>query len=101
MAHNVPRVAAALERVGLRGELHDITDNVCRACEEDATRRLRLLRAAVPWPYRMLFASRMESYAGVPGSRMYEKFRTHRREYFMGCLRKSASHATSCSTHPS
>ncbi|HVN37210.1 MAG TPA: hypothetical protein VMW19_03435 [Myxococcota bacterium] len=37
----------------------------------------------------MLFASRMKSYAGIPGSRMYEKFRTHRRLYFMGCLRRA------------
>lgn len=101
MTHKVPKVAAALEDVGLRGEIHDITDNVCRACEEDAPRRLRLLRSAVPWPYRVLFARRMKSYAGLPGSRMYEKFRTHRRAYFMGCLCKNASRATSCSTHPS
>jgi SAM-dependent methyltransferase len=90
MARMVARVEAALEGAGLQGKLHDITEHVRRACEEDTPRRLRLLRAAVPWPYRVLFASRMKSYAAVTGSRMYEKFRTHRRKYFMGCLRKGA-----------
>jgi SAM-dependent methyltransferase len=89
LARKVPAVAATLESVGLFGELHDITEHVRRSCEEDSERRLRLLRSAVPWPYRVLFASRMKSYAGIPGSRMYEKFRTHRRSYFMGCLRRT------------
>jgi SAM-dependent methyltransferase len=89
LTRKVPIVVATLESVGLLGELHDITEPVRRSCEEDSARRLRLLRSVVPWPYRVLFASRMKSYAGIPGSRMYEKLRTHRRLYFMGCLRRT------------
>jgi SAM-dependent methyltransferase len=91
MAHKVAKVAATLESVGLCGELRDITENVRRSCEEDTPRRLRLLRTVIPWPARPLLARRMKSYAGVTGSRMYEKFRTHRRAYFMGCLRSTNS----------
>ena len=89
ITRKVPKIASALETAGLRGELYDITDNVRRSCDEDTPRRLRLLRAAIPWPFRPLFASGMKSYAGVTGSHMHEKFRTHRREYFMGCLHSS------------
>ncbi|HVN38517.1 MAG TPA: class I SAM-dependent methyltransferase, partial [Myxococcota bacterium] len=84
----IPRVEAALAAAGLRGELHDVTDRVRLACEEDTPRRLRLLRTVVPWPYRLVFGSRIRSYLGVTGSVMYEKFRTHRRTYFIACLRK-------------
>jgi SAM-dependent methyltransferase len=84
IAKKVERIAEALKAAGLHGELRDITDHVRRACEEDTPRRLRLVRAALPWPYRLLLARRAASYTGVVGSRMYEKFRTRRRIYFMG-----------------
>ena len=91
MMKKIPRVEAALAASGLRGELHDITEHVRRACEEDTPRRLRLLRAAVPWRYRVLLGRQIRSYLGVTGSHMYEKFRTHRREYFMACLSKDGA----------
>jgi len=88
MSHNVPKISRSLESAGLHGELRDITENVRRSCEEDTPRRLQQLRDAAPWPIGPLLASRLKSYAGVTGSRMYEKFRTHKREYFLACLRR-------------
>ena len=93
IAHKLARIGGALKAAGLHGELRDITDHVQRACEEDTPRRLRLVRAALPWPHRLLLARRAASYTGVVGSRMYEKFRTRRRVYFMGCARKQAETA--------
>lgn len=90
IAHKLPRIGGALKAAGLEGELRDITENVRRACEEDTPRRLRLVRAALPWFGRWLVARRAQSYAGVTGSRMYEKFRTRKRVYFMGCVVKQA-----------
>jgi SAM-dependent methyltransferase len=89
ISRKVPKISNSLERAGLHGELRDITENVRRSCEEDTPRRLQLLHDGLPWPLGALLATRLKSYAGVTGSRMYEKFRTHKREYFMGCLRKS------------
>jgi SAM-dependent methyltransferase len=86
----VPRVSRALGEAGLDGDLHDITDHVLRACDEDASRRLRLIHELVPWSLRWILVRRAKRYAAIPGSRMYEKFRTHRRVYFMGCLRHVA-----------
>jgi ubiquinone/menaquinone biosynthesis C-methylase UbiE len=94
IAHKLPRIQGALKAAGLEGELRDITENVRRACEEDTPRRLRLVRAALPWAGRMLLARRAQSYAGVTGSRMYEKFRTRKRVYFMGCAVKRTDAAS-------
>jgi SAM-dependent methyltransferase len=88
IAHKLPRIRSALKAAGLDGELRDITENVRRACEEDTPRRLRLVRSALPWHGRWLLARRAQSYAGIKGSRMYEKFRTRKRVYFMGCAVK-------------
>ena len=90
IAHKLPRIGGALQAAGLEGELRDITDHVRQACEQDTPRRLRLVRAALPWFGRWLLARRAQSYAGVTGSRMYEKFRTRKRVYFMGCVVKQA-----------
>jgi ubiquinone/menaquinone biosynthesis C-methylase UbiE len=94
IAHKLPRISGALKTAGLEGELRDITENVRRACEEDTPRRERLVREALPWIGRLLLARRAQSYAGVTGSRMYEKFRTRKRVYFMGCVVKQADAVT-------
>jgi SAM-dependent methyltransferase len=88
-----PRKVPGLERlareIGLSGRLIDITDHVVRACELDSTRRRALIRTGVPWYSRMLLARKLEHYAAVPGSRKLDKFRSHDRIYFMGCMIKS------------
>ncbi len=76
----------ALREAGFRGVLRDVTAHIVRACEEDTSRRVGLLRRAVPGVCRIVLRRRLESYLGLRGSRMYEKFRTRRRIYFMSCL---------------
>jgi SAM-dependent methyltransferase len=88
IAHKLFHIRKALERAGLEGELLDVTQHVQLACEQDTPRRLQLVNEALPWPARLLLGRRARSYAGVTGGRMYEKFRTRRRIYFMTCALK-------------
>jgi ubiquinone/menaquinone biosynthesis C-methylase UbiE len=88
MRQHVPRAMQLLSKIGFKGNFQDITSNVARACELDSERRRALIRSGVPWPYRVLMRRRLDSYAGIAGSATYQKFRTHRREYFMACMMK-------------
>ena len=88
MQQHVPRSMQLLHKIGFKGNFRDITSNVARACELDSERRRALIRSGVPWPYRVLMRRKLDSYAGIAGSAKYQKFRTHRREYFMACMMK-------------
>lgn len=88
MRQHVPRPVKLLHKAGFKGDLRDVTSNVARACELDTERRRALIRSGVPWPYRVLMRRKLDNYAGIAGGATYRKFRTPRREYFMGCMMK-------------
>ena len=71
---------------GLAGELRDITPNVVSACELDAERRRRIIRAGLPWYARLLLTGSLEGYSGLPGTLNFERFRSGDRMYFLGCM---------------
>jgi SAM-dependent methyltransferase len=84
--HKVHRLEQLAHAAGLRGELHDITANVVGACELDAERRRGIVRAGVPWYYRLLFRGSFERYLALPGTATFERFRTGDRIYFLTCM---------------
>jgi ubiquinone/menaquinone biosynthesis C-methylase UbiE len=83
---NVPMLERLARDVGFSGTFHDITANVVAACQLDAGRRQALIRAAVPWYYRILANERLKRYAAIPGTLNFERFRDGDRVYFMACL---------------
>ena len=84
--YNVPTLERLARDTGFCGTFHDITANVVAACQLDAGRRQALIRAAVPWYYRVLANERLKRYAAVPGTVNFERFRGGDRMYFMTCL---------------
>ena len=82
----LPRLERSARRAGLVGPLRDVTANVVRACELDSERRRALIRSGLPWWYRPFGRRQLESYAGIPGSRAFERLRTGDRIYFIACL---------------
>ena len=84
--YNVPTLEQLARDTGFSGTFHDITANVVAACQLDAGRRQALIRAAVPWYYRVLANERLKRYAAVPGTVNFERFRGGDRLYFMTCL---------------
>jgi ubiquinone/menaquinone biosynthesis C-methylase UbiE len=84
--YNVPTLERLARDTGFSGTFHDITANVAAACQLDAGRRQALIRAAVPWYYRVLANERLKRYAAVPGTVNFERFRGGDRLYFMACL---------------
>jgi ubiquinone/menaquinone biosynthesis C-methylase UbiE len=84
--YNVPTLERLARDSGFCGTFHDITANVVAACQLDAGRRQALIRAAVPWYYRVLANERLKRYAAVPGTVNFERFRGGDRMYFMTCL---------------
>jgi ubiquinone/menaquinone biosynthesis C-methylase UbiE len=83
---NVPMLERLARDAGFSGTFHDITANVVAACQLDAGRRQALIRAAVPWYYRILANERLKRYAAIPGTLNFERFRGGDRLYFMTCL---------------
>jgi ubiquinone/menaquinone biosynthesis C-methylase UbiE len=86
--YNVPTLERLARDTGFSGTFHDITANVVAACQLDAGRRQALIRAAVPWYYRVLANERLKRYAAIPGTPNFERFRGGDRLYFMTCLTK-------------
>jgi ubiquinone/menaquinone biosynthesis C-methylase UbiE len=83
---NVPALQRLARDTGFAGTFHDITANVVAACELDAGRRQALIRAGVPWYYRILANQQLKRYAAIPGTPNFERFRGGDRMYFMTCL---------------
>jgi SAM-dependent methyltransferase len=83
---NVPALQRLARDMGFSGNYHDITANVVAACELDAGRRQALIRAGVPWYYRILANQQLKRYAAIPGTPNFERFRGGDRMYFMTCL---------------
>ena len=87
------RHAGRLERhlrdAGFEGAFRDITENVVLACRMDSARRRHLIRAGVPWYYRVFVRRRLEHYAGIEGSKRFERLRNRRRIYLMACMLKA------------
>jgi ubiquinone/menaquinone biosynthesis C-methylase UbiE len=83
---NVPTLERLARDAGFSGAFHDVTANVVAACQLDAGRRQALIRAAVPWYYRILANERLKRYAAIPGTLNFERFRGGDRLYFMTCL---------------
>jgi ubiquinone/menaquinone biosynthesis C-methylase UbiE len=79
---------ARLRHIGFEGKLHDITDNVARACALDSGRRLRLIQTATPWYYRPLIVDLLQRYACVEGTSRLEKFRNRSQVYLIACMIK-------------
>jgi SAM-dependent methyltransferase len=88
--HRTRRKLPALEQLaraaGFAGPLRDVTPNVVRACELDSERRRALIRSGLPWWSGPLGRRRLERYAGIPGTRAFERLRTRDRMYFIACL---------------
>jgi ubiquinone/menaquinone biosynthesis C-methylase UbiE len=84
--YNVPTLERLARDTGFSGTFHDITANVVAACRLDAGRRQALIRAAVPWYYRVLANERLKRYAAIPGTLNFERFQGGDRLYFMTCL---------------
>jgi SAM-dependent methyltransferase len=84
--NSVPMLERLARGAGFFGVFHDITANVVAACQLDAERRQALIRAAVPWYYRVLANERLKRYAAIPGTPNFERFRGGDRLYFMTCL---------------
>lgn len=82
----VARLEQLARAAGLTGELRDITLNVVRACELDAERRRKIIRAGLPWHARLLLTSSLESYSGRPGTLNFDRFRSGDRMYFLSCM---------------
>ena len=82
----VPTLERLAGDTGFSGTFHDITANVVAACQLDAGRRQALIRAAVPWYYRVLANERLKRYAAIPGTPNFERFRSGDWLYFMTCL---------------
>jgi SAM-dependent methyltransferase len=82
----LPRLERLICDAGLSGPLRDITPNVVRACELDSERRRALIRSGLPWWCRPLGTGRLERYAGIPGTRAFERLRSRDRIYFIACL---------------
>ena len=82
----IARLEQLARAAGLAGELRDITPNVVSACELDADRRRRIIRAGLPWYARLVLTSSLEGYSGLPGTPNLERFRSRDRMYFLGCL---------------
>jgi ubiquinone/menaquinone biosynthesis C-methylase UbiE len=82
----MPALQQLARDTSLTGTFHDITANIAAACELDAQRRLALIRAGVPWYYRILANQRLKGYAAIPGTPNFERFRGGDRMYFMTCL---------------
>jgi ubiquinone/menaquinone biosynthesis C-methylase UbiE len=82
----VPRLEQLARAAGLAGPLRDITPNVVRACELDRERRRALIRSGLPWWCRPLGVTRLERYAGIPGTMAFERLRSRDRMYFIACL---------------
>ncbi len=89
--YRASRKVACLEETasaaGLAGELRDITSNVVSACELDAERRRRIIRAGLPWYCRPMFSGSLEGYSSLPGTSNFERFRSGDRMYFLTCMR--------------
>jgi ubiquinone/menaquinone biosynthesis C-methylase UbiE len=83
---DVPMLERLARDAGFSGAFHDITANVVAACQLDAGRRQALIRAAVPWYYRILATARLKHYAAIPGTPNFERFRGGDRLYFITCL---------------
>lgn len=84
------------EAAGLAGDLRDITANVVNACELDADRRRKMIRANLPWYARPLLGGSLEGYSGLPGTRNFERFRTGDRMYFLSCMTARGLYADLC-----
>jgi len=82
----ISRLEQRLRAAGLAGPLRDITPNVVRACELDSARRRALIRSGLPWWCRPLGVGRLEQYAGIPGTAVFERLRNRDRMYFIACL---------------
>jgi ubiquinone/menaquinone biosynthesis C-methylase UbiE len=93
----VPRLEELACAAGLAGELHDITLNVVSACELDAQRRRRIIRAGLPWYSRLLLASSLEGYSALPGTVNFERFRGGDRMYFVSCMAPTQQHVADAS----
>lgn len=85
------RLNRHLVAAGLAGDLVDVTTNVFQACTSDDDRRRRLIRTSIPWYVRFLVWHRLKRYAGLKGSRNWDRFRSADRIYFIGCLNKTAT----------
>jgi SAM-dependent methyltransferase len=83
----VPMLEHLASAAGLAGELRDITANVVSACELDAERRRRIIRAGLPWYSHLLLARSLEGYSAVPGTINFERFRSGDRMYFLSCMK--------------
>jgi ubiquinone/menaquinone biosynthesis C-methylase UbiE len=77
-----------LSKVGLAGELVNITANILHACVSDGDRRRRLIRSTIPWYWRPLVRHRLEDVAALEGSRNWKRFRLADRIYAMGHFTK-------------
>lgn len=83
----LPKLEQLARNADLAGEFRDITKNVVSACELDAERRRDIIRSGLPWYSRLLIASSLEGYSGVPGTLNFERFRSGERTYFLTCMR--------------
>jgi ubiquinone/menaquinone biosynthesis C-methylase UbiE len=72
-----------LREAALDGEFNDITKHVAEACRLDSDRRRQLIRACVPWYYRIVFGKELANYAAIEGSRKFEAFCSFQRHYYM------------------
>ena len=89
----VPLLEELACAAGLAGELRDITPNVVSACELDAERRRRIIRAGLPWYSRPLLTSSLEGYSALPGTLNFERFRSGDRMYFLSCMIPTQQHS--------
>lgn len=84
----IGKTKTKLSRAGFAFSFRDITENVMSACREDGERRRGLIKRA-PLLIRLLFRGKLDSYAGLEGSKQYESFQTRFRLYLMTCAQKT------------
>ncbi len=82
-----PRRLGILEQrlveAGFDGKLVNITNNIVRACLLDSDRRRRLIRNGIPWYTHMFFKKRLMHWAGIEGSRKFDRLLNGQRIYFI------------------
>ena len=78
-----------LAEAGFVAEWRNITGNVAEACRLDSGRRREVIRTRAPMVGRMVFASQLESYAGIEGSNKHDALLDGRRAYLMTAATKA------------
>ncbi|MEO7241054.1 MAG: class I SAM-dependent methyltransferase [Sphingomicrobium sp.] len=82
-ARDVAAMRAELAAAGFAAEFGDVTANVAEASRLDSPRRRSVIRSQAPLIGRLAFATQLENYAAVEGSKKYQQFTDGRRAYLM------------------